>query len=145
MFTAAPKAVGQLPLGLRSLRVDGHGLDATWEMPLARVTRGPRIPSAARELLVLFLPKLFAGLDTVEEIPGSTDEHVILHVDHRLTLSEARVAIHIADGLTTRETATELGIAYQTVRTHLRNIYESLEVSSQRELSDFIVRWRDPR
>lgn len=60
-----------------------------------------------------------------------------------LTRGELRVATRLADGLTPREASAGLGIAYETVRTHLRRIYAKLEVANQRELADLVNHTRD--
>jgi DNA-binding CsgD family transcriptional regulator len=53
---------------------------------------------------------------------------------YSLTGAEMRVARLIADGLTGRQAATELGVSYNTVKTHLRNIYEKTGAAGQRGL-----------
>ena len=53
----------------------------------------------------------------------------------RETLSprEAEVLEHIARGRRVKETAADLGVSTTTIQTHLRRIYEKLQVNSQAE------------
>lgn len=48
-----------------------------------------------------------------------------------LTPSEREVARHLLDGLTADETAAELGISLDTVRTHIKRAYAKLGVCSR--------------
>jgi len=57
----------------------------------------------------------------------------------KLTATEARVAISIASGNTPREVAAEHRMGYETVRTHLRNIYLKLGVNSQVALTALLL------
>ncbi len=52
-----------------------------------------------------------------------------------LTHREAEVALLVARGLTTDGVALELGIRVDTVRTHLKNLFRTLRVSSRLELA----------
>ncbi|SFI47759.1 Lysophospholipase, alpha-beta hydrolase superfamily [Jannaschia pohangensis] len=51
-----------------------------------------------------------------------------------LTQKEAEVATLLADGLPTSDVAEALGISINTLRTHLKRIFEKLDVTSQVEL-----------
>jgi DNA-binding CsgD family transcriptional regulator len=52
-----------------------------------------------------------------------------------LVAEELRVALVVADGATTRETASQLFLSAKTVEFHLGNIYRKLEVRSRSELA----------
>jgi DNA-binding CsgD family transcriptional regulator len=54
------------------------------------------------------------------------------------TSREARIALMIADGRAPNETAAELGISINTVRTHIAKIFEKTGVNSQLGLAKFI-------
>lgn len=51
-----------------------------------------------------------------------------------LTASELRVARLAADGLTNREIAERLFVTERTVETHLRHVFQKLDISSRLEL-----------
>jgi DNA-binding CsgD family transcriptional regulator/PAS domain-containing protein len=55
-----------------------------------------------------------------------------------LTSREARIALMIADGRAPSETAAELGISLNTVRTHIAKVFEKSGVNSQLGLAKFI-------
>jgi DNA-binding CsgD family transcriptional regulator len=52
-----------------------------------------------------------------------------------LTQREREVAFLVADGLRSSEVAARLGIASQTVKSHLKTIFEKLAVRNRVELS----------
>jgi DNA-binding CsgD family transcriptional regulator len=58
---------------------------------------------------------------------------VLLEI-YRLTRAQADVARHLYAGLSVEETATELKLSLNTVRTHLKQIFSKCEVQSQAEL-----------
>ncbi|HLL58488.1 MAG TPA: helix-turn-helix transcriptional regulator [Allosphingosinicella sp.] len=49
----------------------------------------------------------------------------------RLTASEHRILMLMLDGLTADELSQRLGSSLDTVRTHIRNIYGKLKVTSR--------------
>lgn len=53
--------------------------------------------------------------------------------DHLLTEREKTVLDQLANGLMYKEIAAKAGISTETVRKHVRNIYEKLQVSSRHE------------
>jgi DNA-binding NarL/FixJ family response regulator len=69
--------------------------------------------------------QLFPQVDRSEA--GSSDSEL-------LTVREAEVLGMLRDGRLNAEIASELEISIETVRTHARNIYRKLGVSSRREL-----------
>lgn len=50
-----------------------------------------------------------------------------------LTLREEEILALLAQGLVAKDVARKVGLSYQTVRVHLRNIYEKLHVHSRAE------------
>ncbi len=65
---------------------------------------------------------------------------VRLQEDYRLTPKEVRIAEAIAAGLSLREIADSDGVSYETVRSHVKNIYGKMEVSSQASLVARLLR-----
>lgn len=63
-----------------------------------------------------------------------------IRVDYRLTPKEVRIASAIAAGLSLREIAHSDGVSYETVRSHVKNIYGKTEVSSQASLVALLLR-----
>ncbi|NEJ71345.1 helix-turn-helix transcriptional regulator [Rhizobium phaseoli] len=59
---------------------------------------------------------------------------------YKLTATEVRIASSIASGHSAREVAVADDISYETVRTHLRNIYSKLGVNSQAGLVSLLMR-----
>ncbi len=56
-----------------------------------------------------------------------------------LTVREREVALLVADGLRSREVAERLGIASQTVKSHLKTIFDKLGVRNRVELARRLV------
>jgi DNA-binding NarL/FixJ family response regulator len=60
-----------------------------------------------------------------------------------LTPREADVLAHLQEGQSNAEIAQTLHVGIETVRTHRRNIYRKLGVSTRRELASLAIRRRD--
>jgi len=59
-----------------------------------------------------------------------------------LTAQEPQIALRIAAGRTTRETAAALFLSPKTIGHHLRNVYRNLAIGSRRELAAAMARLR---
>lgn len=59
---------------------------------------------------------------------------VALRNIYRLTKSEADVAISIANGYSSLETAESRGVTVDTVKSQLKSIYTKLDIQKQTEL-----------
>nr|WP_244490323.1 helix-turn-helix transcriptional regulator [Rhizobium sp. Root708] len=59
---------------------------------------------------------------------------------YKLTPTEVRIAISIASGNSPKEVAVADRIGYETVRTHVRNIYSKLGINSQIGLESPLMR-----
>jgi DNA-binding CsgD family transcriptional regulator len=59
---------------------------------------------------------------------------------NQLTPQELQIAIRVAGGLTTRETAAALFLSPKTIEYHLRNIYRKLAIGSRGELATAMER-----
>ena len=53
--------------------------------------------------------------------------------DHNLTPREAEILNHLVNGSLYKEIALDVGIGYETVKTHVRRIYSKLQVRSRTE------------
>jgi DNA-binding CsgD family transcriptional regulator len=60
-----------------------------------------------------------------------------------LTPQELQIALSLAEGRTTRETAAALFLSPKTIEYHLRNVYRKLSISSRGELRAAMARGRD--
>ncbi len=72
------------------------------------------------------------GVPTVVPPPG---EATLPTAGDGLTQREREVALLVADGLRSREVAERLGIASQTVKSHLKTIFDKLGVRNRVELA----------
>ncbi|GAA4326616.1 response regulator transcription factor [Mucilaginibacter gynuensis] len=54
--------------------------------------------------------------------------------DYKLTIREKEVLTALVNGLSYKMIAHDLGISYETVRSHMKNIYEKLHVASLTEV-----------
>ena len=58
----------------------------------------------------------------------------------KLSVRERQIFALLADGLLYKEIAAQLSINTETVRTHVRNIYRKLEVSSRTDALNRVFR-----
>lgn len=72
---------------------------------------------------------------SAELAPPLTGELVQPPPSDGLTTREREVALLVADGLRSREVAERLGIASQTVKSHLKTIFDKLGVRNRVELA----------
>ncbi len=77
-----------------------------------------------------------------ETSPISSIESVINTIaeDHHLTIREREIVELIYQGYSNAQIAEALFISFYTVKTHIKNIYEKMDVSSRMELSYVINR-----
>jgi DNA-binding CsgD family transcriptional regulator len=73
------------------------------------------------------------GVPTAVPAPGEPPASV--SAADGLTQREREVALLVADGLRSREVAERLGIASQTVKSHLKTIFDKLGVRNRVELA----------
>jgi DNA-binding CsgD family transcriptional regulator len=71
---------------------------------------------------------------------GETARRRDITTINELTPQELQIAVHLASGATTRETAAALFLSPKTIEYHLRNIYRKLEISSRVELTAAMAR-----
>ena len=62
-----------------------------------------------------------------------------LRTDHSLTVTEARVALRIGNGLSPKEIAAELGTSWYTVRSQLRQIFAKTGRRTQSALARLVT------
>lgn len=107
---------GRLPIVIRVLPVDG-------------AARSPFL--GARAILIL------SGVDE-----GEAEQLAMLRQAFGLTLSEARIALRLANGKSLEEAAQEMGIALETARSHLKSVFRKTATHRQGELVALVARLR---
>ena len=88
-------------------------------------------------------PEVVALIIDPEEQPVAIPE--LLGRLYGLTKREAAVADKLAQGKTVEQSAEELGMRYETARTHLRRIFNKTGTSRQGELISILARIPKPR
>lgn len=74
-----------------------------------------------------------------EDSPDSLDEHCAqLGKEFFLTQSETAILKMLARGRSARYISEEMGVSFNTVRTHIRHVYEKLGIHSRQELIDLV-------
>jgi DNA-binding CsgD family transcriptional regulator len=71
---------------------------------------------------------------------GARPRKAVLSGVEALTPSEQRVARQAAEGMTNREIAQSLFVTAKTVETHLRHVYQKLDISKRTELAGALPR-----
>ena len=69
------------------------------------------------------------SIQQIKDAPGSSRNSALAHISPR----EHEILTHLSQGYRYNEIADALGIGVETVRTHLRRIYEKLHVTSRTE------------
>jgi LuxR family transcriptional regulator, maltose regulon positive regulatory protein len=100
-------------------------IERAWIRPVLR--RDPELARAHRSLLA---PTLFC--DQLPAPPGSPDQAPILVVEP-LTEREREVLRYVSGLLSSTETASEMHISVNTVKTHLKNTYRKLATTHRSE------------
>ena len=67
---------------------------------------------------------------------GARPRKAVLSGVESLTPSELRVAQMAAEGMTNREIAQALVVTEKTVETHMRHVFQKLDVARRTELAD---------
>ena len=151
----APLACGDAPLTTLSTEWDGTYVYSRFAAPpqkdlAERLERASGVPlQSVFDSLVVFgdavgdlLHDGHFAFDPA--VRAQVDEVATLAMAWGLTLTEARVALRLAEGAAPAEIATALGVAVGTVRVHLKSIYAKTDTAGQRELVSRLRAWRLP-
>jgi two-component system, NarL family, response regulator LiaR len=76
----------------------------------------------------------------VKEFARTTGSHDLAPVLTPLTQREGEILTHVANGLANKEIAQRLGISERTVKNHLSNIMEKLQVNSRTQAAIYALR-----
>jgi DNA-binding NarL/FixJ family response regulator len=105
--------------------------DADIERALAAGARGYVVKGTARDELLAAIRAVHAGR---RHIPGSVAEKLAEHLgSEKLSERELQVLSQIAMGKRNKEIGAALGIAEDTVKMHVKNVLEKLEVNDRTE------------
>lgn len=86
---------------------------------------------------------LFLSGEAGDDAPSDIGEKLdLIATDHSLTVREREVMELLYNGFTNHDIAEALYISVNTVKKHIRNIYEKLDVSSRIELLHLINAWK---
>lgn len=148
----APTLMGVPPLVVRSVECDAQHVFAVYE-PLEDTAPQGRDAHASE----LPLSTVLASLEALGDVAGRLrDGDIVVPTAHRapvdqtlalseawgLTLTEARVALALAEGRSPKQVAADLGVALSTVRVHLKHAYAKTETAGQRELVARVHSWQ---
>ncbi|WP_263355150.1 response regulator [Acidicapsa acidisoli] len=105
--------------------------DADIQRAFAAGARGYVVKGTGRDELLAAIRTVHAGR---RHIPGSVAEKIAEHLgSEKLTDRELQVLAEIAAGKRNKEVGAALGIAEDTVKMHVKNILEKLEVNDRTE------------
>ena len=117
--------------GARIIILTSFEGDADIERALAAGARGYVVKGIVREELLGAIRKVHAGR---KHIPGPLAEKLAEHLgSERLSDRELQVLGQIAKGKRNKEIGAALGIAEDTVKMHVKNILEKLQVNDRTE------------
>jgi len=117
--------------GVRIIILTSFEGDADIERALAAGARGYVVKGTARDELLAAIRAVHAGR---RHIPGSVAEKLAEHLgSEKLSERELQVLAQIAMGKRNKEIGAALGIAEDTVKMHVKNVLEKLEVNDRTE------------
>lgn len=127
MLTTAPAATG--PGGDVPLVVDGQAVGVCF-VP-ASLRGGVLGAEPVGRLVVLRLPSA--------ERADLAHRAGLLSLAYGLTGQEGAAALHLSEGLTTEAAARAMGVSENTLRSHLKQVFDKMGVSSRTELSHRVL------
>lgn len=89
----------------------------------------PMSPGIASKVI-----RLFRGLTVLPEVPDVPD--------YSLTTKELEILGFLVEGLAFKQIADQAGISFETVRTHVKHIYQKMHVASKSEAVAKAIRQR---
>ncbi len=107
----------------------------TMERPGERLRIEVTAVGRGRTHLHLWRERVLAALQAAPAAMADIQPDATPHASDNLTQREREVALLVADGLRSREVAERLGIAAQTVKSHLKTIFDKLGVRNRVELA----------
>lgn len=127
---AASVIVGEFP-DARVLMISNYEGDEDIRQALAAGAKGYLFKSIVEDELVDAIREIHAGRDYIpKSVTGRLQEH---GSSGRLTRREEEMLELLGKGMNNREMGQVLGIAEDTVKTHLKGLFRKLEVSTRAE------------
>ena len=133
------------------------GRDLVTDMPNADLTPVMLLLISVL-ILILLTSEDFSSLFAKTEAPASMAETAsekspldtemklnIIAVEHMLTEREREVLVCAYNGLTNPQIAAQLNISQSTVKRHMHNVFEKIDVESRIELIHMVNGWVDNR
>ena len=101
----------------------------------------PSLGRRLREILVSHNPAIKAKVAVLAAVVQRRDHDRRIWISelYGLTPTEARLAVHVADGGAVAAFASENGVAVGTVRTHLKAVFAKTGIHRQSDLVRLIV------
>jgi DNA-binding CsgD family transcriptional regulator len=137
-----------------AIALHGKTLDV-FETARTRLAYGGRLRRAGKRVLAREqLRAAIEAFDSLGAVPWSSLARTELEATgetarkrdpstlDELTPQELQIALLLAQGRTTRETAASMFLSPKTIEYHLRNVYRKLEIRSRSELSEAVARLR---
>lgn len=120
------------PSGDATARTEAVGADSSKEVAAAR-TEAP-VEDAAAPVAAA------AAAEPEEGVPAEIAAYCqALAAEYGLTPREAEILALLALGRSAKYIAEELQVSYNTTRTHIRHVYEKLNIHSKQELIDAVL------
>ena len=105
---------------------------------VTQTTDAPAAPDLSAAASVVVLTEQAAEAD--EGVPADIAAYCqALAADYGLTPREAEILALMALGRSAKYISEELTVSYNTTRTHVRHIYEKLNIHSKQELIDLVL------
>lgn len=110
-------------------------------LSLSAITLRPSLAHATG-LTKLWTPRTLALVIVRSHAPGADDIGERLMKVHRLSSSEARLAIAMTEGQPLTVVSEELGINYETARSQLKRVFEKMSINRQSELVAYLAKFK---
>jgi DNA-binding NarL/FixJ family response regulator len=130
--------IKRLDPDIRIIMLTSHDLDENIRTAMNRGASGYLLKSSTPEEIIHAIENVEKGGTPLDPMVTKRIMHVFLGQNeenpYHLTRRERLILQSVAAGETTLEIATELKLSIYTVETHVKNIYQKLNVHSRQEL-----------
>jgi DNA-binding CsgD family transcriptional regulator/alpha-beta hydrolase superfamily lysophospholipase len=116
-----------------------HDLPILWKGVVVGVSFVPASKRAQQSENRGVLPRMIVLRPHADQPAQDDHRAALLALSYGMTRQESLVALLLSDGLGTPEAALHLGISEHTLRSHLKQVFEKMNVSSRTEMSKLIL------